>query len=751
MRWTLIKNILFIVLLQGITILVPAQSQKKIDSLNQLLIKTIPDTQRIECLIEMAREIRFNDKAKSLEYAKKAFELGNISDFPYYKARSNFRLGSCLWNVGKDIEAFDYGQKALLLFEGLGNEKGKMDCFLLLGNCYAKSNPKKSEEFYIKALKIAEKIKDEYVIAATYGNIGALDASNKISEASLNYTRKSAEAFKKLGNLYNYYLMTGNVANDNMRAKKFKEALVDYRIIYGYYKKENLLDEQLKCASLIQKCFSGLNQKDSVAKLVNDVSKNLRNKISIVQQLNIYLIIENYFEYQNKLDSARIIYDNCVDLIRQSENEYDRLSILNSYASFANDRLNDPKRTSDLYKQVVPLALKLEDYNTAWLGYYFLGNNLKKLKQFEKAANALDSAVILRDTLDKINEAQKTAGLLEEHKMVEMEGNFKDVENENVLKEKELEKAAIQRYSLMGGLVIVGLMMFIAYRSYSRKKKDNKVLELQKKEIEEKNLELNHASAIISEKNKNIIDSINYAQKIQQSTLTSRQYLDAMFKEYFVFYKPKDILSGDFYWAFNKPADSLMIWAVGDCTGHGVPGALMSMMGNMFLNEIIIENGITDPAEILNRLREKIILALDSKNSGQRDGMDIALCSWDKKNAQLLFAGANNSAWIVRNNELITLNCDKMPIGVYDQLLPFSNTTLKLQEKDTIYISSDGYSDQFGGENGKKFKSSNFRSFVIELSSKKMEEQEALIKENFEKWKGEHEQTDDVCVLAVRI
>jgi serine phosphatase RsbU (regulator of sigma subunit) len=197
-----------------------------------------------------------------------------------------------------------------------------------------------------------------------------------------------------------------------------------------------------------------------------------------------------------------------------------------------------------------------------------------------------------------------------------------------------------------------------------------------------------------------------------------------------------------------------VIWAVADCTGHGVPGALMSMLGHSLLNEIIADKGVVKADAILNELREKVVSMLGQKGSGvkQNDGMDIALCVMDPITRELEFAGANSPCWIARGTGLIELEPDKMPVGAYSgPVLPFRSKKVSLEPGDVVYLFTDGYADQFGGDKGKKFKYSQFKQLVASMHSEPAEKQEQLLGEAFDKWRGDLEQVDDVCVMGTRI
>jgi len=242
--------------------------------------------------------------------------------------------------------------------------------------------------------------------------------------------------------------------------------------------------------------------------------------------------------------------------------------------------------------------------------------------------------------------------------------------------------------------------------------------------------------------------------------------------EYFVFYRPKDVVSGDFFWAFHAEQENISVWVAADCTGHGVPGAFMSMLGIGFLNEIVIEGKTLVANQILDKLREKIIKALQQKNAlkQRKDGIDMALCVWDKNTGYLEFAGANNPLYIIRplenlpgddadrmiekneHHALLELNADKMPVGLHTgEIKPFSLSRIKLVKGDIIYSFSDGLPDQFGGEQGKKFKYKQFRQVLLKSASKPFEQTHSYLETSYDDWKSDFEQIDDVCVIGIKI
>jgi serine phosphatase RsbU (regulator of sigma subunit) len=274
-----------------------------------------------------------------------------------------------------------------------------------------------------------------------------------------------------------------------------------------------------------------------------------------------------------------------------------------------------------------------------------------------------------------------------------------------------------------------------------------------------RNVELKNAYHLISEKNKEITDSINYARRIQFGILPTEEDLKNCFENYFVFYRPKDIVSGDFYWATQSPlaqsGKKLSYIAAVDCTGHGVPGAFMSMLGTTLLNQTINDPLIIYPAQILNYLNQELPKNLKSyeQDVSIRDGMDISLCAFDFAAKKLFFAGANNPCWIIRNGDLIELKANKQAISAGTDLekQDFTNHEFDLQANDCVYLLTDGFADQFGGPKGKKFKYRQLADLLRSISNEELKKQVEILDERFSEWKGDLEQIDDVCIIAVKI
>ena len=301
----------------------------------------------------------------------------------------------------------------------------------------------------------------------------------------------------------------------------------------------------------------------------------------------------------------------------------------------------------------------------------------------------------------------------------------------------------------------IGNFFFIKWRD-KKMQYEKQVLEekisIRTVEVLQQKFELEKKNELIAEKNKEMTDSLNYAKRIQAAILPKKAAIAETFGESFVLYMPKDIVSGDFY-SFSKK-NGTAILAAADCTGHGVAGAIMSMIGSSLLTQIINEKGITDPADILGHMDAGIIEALKQNENDTHDGMDISLCRFNLAEQSLTYAGANRPLWLVRDKQLEVIKSDKFPLGgmQMEQKVTFTNHQVPLKKNDIIYLFSDGYADQFGGMLGKKLMTKKFKEVILSICDQSMQEQKTYLEKFIRDWMGgEFEQVDDMMVLGVRI
>lgn len=313
----------------------------------------------------------------------------------------------------------------------------------------------------------------------------------------------------------------------------------------------------------------------------------------------------------------------------------------------------------------------------------------------------------------------------------------------------------VQEFVINGGLLILTVAIFCVFLIRTR-------YNLTYSEIRSR-LELAKSKEIIEQKHeevvhqkKEITDSINYARSIQESLIPIESHFNSHFKDSFVLFKPKDIVSGDFYWIYEK--NNEIFYATADCTGHGVPGGFMTMLGLSFLDEIVEVKGVKTPSEILNLMRDKIISTLKQHgNFGEsKDGMDITVCCLDKNKLELHFASANNSLYIIKNagqptQDLLICKADKQPCGFYHEKKPFTNNIIKLEEGDRVYTFSDGFPDQFGGPNGKKYMHKQLKEVLMQNAHLSFNDQKNILNTSFETWRGKQDQVDDVLLIGVLV
>lgn len=458
----------------------------------------------------------------------------------------------------------------------------------------------------------------------------------------------------------------------------------------------------------------------------------------------------NYSE-MNQTDSAKhyllLAYEKA-KLIDYS----DELSYLCNNIGGLYLQLKDYKAAESFLLQAKKKALEM-NYKNSLVDIY---SNLKALymetKDYEKSlfysskTDSLKTSIYNEDILNTTTEME--AKYQSEKKEIELKQASKEL---LVQEEKNRQKTIIIWLSFA---VIVGAGFFaaLAFINFRKAKRAGIIVQNQNKVLALKNKEVETQKILIELKQKEIIDSINYAQKIQSAVLTGEEVWKKISNEYFIIFQPKDIVSGDFYWAFNTMNNRSVI-VLADCTGHGVPGGFMSMLGNSLLNEIVVENKIFKPDQILNKLRQKIISSLGQKGSAdRRDGMDMAVCTWNKLDNSLEFAGANNRLWIIRNGSLAEYSGDKMPVGNFEGIAnPFNCHAFQLEKNDLIVMSTDGFSDQFGGDGGKKFMSKNLKNLILNNSDLPLDAQKRELVNAFNSWKGDQDQVDDISLIMIKV
>ena len=311
-----------------------------------------------------------------------------------------------------------------------------------------------------------------------------------------------------------------------------------------------------------------------------------------------------------------------------------------------------------------------------------------------------------------------------------------ELKHQKTLQEQKNAKNTIIKTFLVIVIVMIGLATVFLFFRFREKKRLNEVILSQKEELQQKQME--------------IVDSINYAKHLQDAILPSRNTIKSFLEDSFVFYQPKAIVAGDFYW-IEKTKEKI-IFAVADCTGHGVPGAMVSMICHGALNRAVREFNLLDTGMILDKTRDLVAEYFIQSEKDIRDGMDIAICAWDFNSNTIQYSGANNPIWYVRDNTINEIKPSKQSVGITTKYSPFETHQVQLKKNDVFYLFTDGFPDQFGGERGKKFKMKAFKGLLLSIHLKPMEEQKEILQKTIIDWMGdEYEQIDDICVVGIKV
>jgi serine phosphatase RsbU (regulator of sigma subunit) len=397
---------------------------------------------------------------------------------------------------------------------------------------------------------------------------------------------------------------------------------------------------------------------------------------------------------------------------------------------------DNPKEALKYYIPSAEILEELNHLNSSSITYGIIGDIYQDLGDYQEANDFFHHKIKVEE---KINSKFALKQLSDSIQLANTNKEM-SLTKENEEKQKLLKKEAEKLNTVLEvGIALFILSFIIVFIQWRKTRSQNKIIESQHK--------------LLDESHKEITDSINYAKNIQDALMTSSVYLSDVLPESFIFFRPKDVVSGDYYWVYKTPNNDIY-FTVADCTGHGVPGAFMSMIGTSLLNENIIEKKVDNPGEVLGNMREKIIASLNDKNSSKetRDGMDIALCKLNFEKMSLQYAGANNPLIHVRDGEINHIKANYQPVALtIGEKKPFTNHQVELKKGDMIYIYSDGFADQFGGPRGKKYMVTKFRKFLASISTLDIDKQNQLLAEEFDKWKGDQDQIDDVCVMGVRI
>ncbi|MES2138127.1 MAG: tetratricopeptide repeat protein [Bacteroidota bacterium] len=728
MKYFLISFFFFLYILFYSTISF-SQTNSKIDSLEVELKKSV-DTSKVNVLNSLASEYRKKNPSKALEYSNQALELSQKNDFKKGIGNSYTTMAAVYFLQGNFEKALNFYYKSLAIRESIGDKPGIAGNLNSIGNVdINQGHYEKGLKNYLKSLEIWELLGDKKSmplnnIAASYFYLGNY-------ENALKYYLKALKTFEELGNrelMINPLLGVGNVY----------KAMGDYKNALIYYKQSLAIGSSVKSQSGIAKSLTSIGiiyeklQNNDTALVYYleslKINENLGDKSALARSLinigNIYSSAKSYeksLEYYqkglhineeigNKDGMAKALLN--IGILYSQKNDVEKAMRYLRRGLILADSINSKEIMMEANEELSEVYVKKDDYKNAYT-YYKLHAAIK-------------------DSLMNENNSKNMAEIQTKYETDKKEKEIELLTKERSLKEAELKTQSVVKNGSIAVSVLLLLFALLAYNRYRIKQKAN---------IE------------ISQKNKEITESISYAKRIQSSFLTSERYISQRLSDYFILYQPRNIVSGDFYWLMEK--DNNLYVCTADCTGHGIPGAFMSLISMGILNEIIYSKShLKHTDEILNELRRIIILAVNPEGAAEegKDGMDTVLCRFDLKKMELEYSAANNSFYVIRNGELLVFKPDKMPVGKHIGLeKSFTRTVVPLEKGDCIYTFSDGYVDQFGGPKGKKFQSKQLKELFLANCHKPMYMQKEILNKQLQQWKGNCEQVDDILVIGIRV
>lgn len=684
-----------ILLLLFVPFLLTAQEHHYADSLRTEIVKCASDTHRVTLLNLAAKYWSDYDQDSGIVYAQKAIALGEKTGFLRGEAWGHMNYGLCLGGKGNFIQEISQHNKALAQFLEAGDT---LYAAKAAGNVaiaeYRIGDYPAATQHCLDAISYYNKIADEWGVAVCKMTLGNVYLDQKNYTEAMNCYLDALDINARTDNnpMFTAQLRV-NIGNIYNLQERYDTAMRYYR---------SAIPELQKASDYYY------------AALLNNMGTVLRS--------------------QQKYDSAQVVFRECVG-IRLLMQDSD--GICSVYQNLGNNFTDLGQFDSALYylNTALEIANKIHTRSQVSSTYHALATTYAAMHDYEKAFAYQSKYIALNDSLTGAENTEAVNTLRENFDAARREQQIRELETTNKYQEAKSDR----NIALLAGGILVALA-FVALLYYR-----NRVKQVLNVRLEKQNAE-------ISMQKKAITDSINYAKKIQDSILPPDAYVKKLLPDSFIYYAPKDVVSGDFYWV--EAQNGHIIFAAVDCTGHGVPGALMSVVGFNLMTQAVNEMKLTKPSDILFHLDHGVNKLLRQSETGNvKDGMDLAVCSLNPAVRSLQYAGVFNPLYVVSNGQLNEVRADKSPIGInVDGITDtYTNHEVQLKSGDMIYLFTDGFADQFGGGMGKKYKYKKLRDLLVSMAELPVDEQQQRINSEFLSWKGGLEQVDDVLVMGVRI
>jgi len=687
------------------------------------------DTLKVNILIEICDSLYVNKPEETLVWANMALELAGKLRYSKGEAFALKYIGMGHYSQAEYVVAINYFQQALEIFEALGYKKGISNMLNSIGVIYNnEGEDAKALDNYIRSLRISEEMNDSVRIMTALINIGLIySKKTTTSDKAEEYYLEALKIGEKIGYKGATGTVTINLGEILYNKGDFGGALKYYEKALKIYRETN--DGNIPYAMInIGKIYLKRNDYRNAVFYMEEALK-------IARKTNA------------KLEAGRANLGLGVTYLQMGESRTALGYLIESEK--ITTEIGAKYEQRETYKNMADAYSKTGDYRNAY--------------RSQLMESRLKDSIFSETHQMQINQLRvryEIESMLKENEILKRDARLTEAKSRNQI---------IIIFFLIVGFVSISVFMLLIARANNLKKKANNELNITNNNLKNALDIVNRQKKQIEKAHDEITASINYAKYIQSSVLPKTEQIEACLGDHFILYKPKEIVSGDFYWVSETQDKTVIVSA--DCTGHGVPGAFMSMLGITLLNEIINKDSVTNPGIILDRLRKEVTDSLKQKGDRweQKDGMDIALCTIDRKNMKLQFAGAINTLYFIRESEsesdipgiihnessgsskLIEIKGDHMPIGIFDEMDSFSFHEIDLRKGDTFYMFTDGFPDQFGGPDHKKFSHRRFRENLVKTKSESMSDQKIKLENSLNEWMGKNGQTDDISVIGFRI
>jgi serine phosphatase RsbU (regulator of sigma subunit) len=677
----------------------PSLISAQVDSLRRIISSTKEDSVKFRLCNEFSETLSASDNKSAMAFAQMAIAIAEKHSDKKGKSKGMNNFAYALYYTGKSDSAIKILNESIALSREAGDSSNIYWALNRVGFIYReKGDFAKALIAYNQALASNTGEKNKVEAANSYLNIGVIYNDQKNYPDALRYEEKGLKLYTEAGETARIANCYARLGNTYLEMKDTLKATKDYETSLGLFTKANNPRGIAVCLNNIANIYK---DKKDIPKALDYYGRAMAMREKIGDKNGVAIICNNMGVLYTGLKD----YDKAIELFEKSVQISKDLGF--------KDQLKD-------------------NYSGLSQAYEEKGDDRAALTYYK----------LYKETYDSLFNEKNNQQINELNAKFDTERQKRD--NEELTKENEFQVRKNLFMTAAIGLLLI--LVRVVWRNARRSKQANVLLQQQKNEISSQ-------KKIVEEQHRDILDSINYAKRIQRAVLPTQEDIHKLFPRSFCFFRPRDIVSGDFWWIGETGSTKLI--AVADCTGHGVPGAFMSLIGNTALNEIVKEKHIADPGEILQHLSQYIVTSLKQENnpelmSGVKDGMDISLCAIDETNGVLKFAGANNSLYYVEQGMLKEAKGDRQPVGVFEGLIkPFTVHSLPLKNIDAFYIFSDGFADQFGGPQGKKFKSAQLQELINASWKKTPAEQSEALSTAFYSWKGNLDQVDDVLLMGV--